>query len=125
MIKIYRIKDNVYGAYPFLCIGSWSDFKMYMYCFEVDVKQETASAMNFAFEYEDSDNFCIWLKSFKETNIISMGHLVHECMHATVAILNSRGIPINKNNEECVAYYQEFLFKGFLSKIRNKNFTVP
>ena len=38
-------------------------------------------------------------------------HLIHELLHATIWIMGKRGIPINQENDEIMAYYQSFLLR--------------
>lgn len=42
--------------------------------------------------------------------------LMHECLHATMWILDRRGIPTTQECDEIIAYYQEFLFKWATKK---------
>ena len=41
--------------------------------------------------------------------------LIHECLHATIWALNSRGIKLDPDNDEPLCYYQDFLYR-FITK---------
>ena len=44
------------------------------------------------------------------------GELIHECLHATVWALESKGINMSKETDEVYAYYQQFLLNGLDGK---------
>jgi hypothetical protein len=46
------------------------------------------------------------------------GWLAHECVHAAVAILEAKGIPISVNTDETLTYYFQWLFLHCLDYLR-------
>lgn len=44
--------------------------------------------------------------------------LVHECLHATTALLEDRGVPISRENDEVMAYTLDCLFSSLLKSMK-------
>lgn len=63
------------------------------------------------------DNFYKRIKT-KTTYTQLYCTLVHEVLHATTTILNNRGVPINFENDETIAYLQEFILSEILTKMK-------
>lgn len=47
--------------------------------------------------------------------------LMHECLHLVKGIFVDRGIPFSAENDEAVAYYQEYWFKRIWREISKKS----
>jgi len=45
-----------------------------------------------------------------------ISYLVHETLHTAITILENRGIPVNAENDEVLAYLQQFLFENALKE---------
>lgn len=58
---------------------------------------------------DQTDRF-IWIKDQKDLSTIH-----HECIHLALQIMESKGVPTNKLNEEVIAYYSEFWFNTIKS----------
>lgn len=59
----------------------------------------------------------IWLPKVPK-KIEELATLSHECIHATHAILEDRGIDWTAQNDEVVAYTQAYLFKEILTALK-------
>jgi len=55
----------------------------------------------------------IWIE--KKDNLPT---IAHECVHAAQHLLNERGIEVDWDNKEVIAYLTEFYFKEFLEKMK-------
>ena len=68
----------------------------------------------------DSDNgtiYYLWLDSFDNTDD-KLGVLNHELLHCAYSILQDRGIDINDETEEVLAYYHTYLFTEAYKKLK-------
>ena len=68
------------------------------------------------FIVENDKDFIILLES-KKDKVFEDSVLHHECNHATFLILESKGIPINLNNDETFCYLSQYLFRKCKSNI--------
>jgi hypothetical protein len=44
--------------------------------------------------------------------------LVHECLHVTTALLEDRGVPITRENDETMAYTLDCVFRKLLQSMK-------
>lgn len=64
------------------------------------------------------DNF--W--SYKFSYILPV--VVHELLHSTSMLLTTRNVSANMENDEIIAYLQQYMFEQFLKKIRLDDLTI-
>ncbi len=67
------------------------------------------------YERGDTDIGVIWL-----SEKANLGHLVHECLHATHYFLHDCGLFLSDNSEEAYAYLIQHIFKKTKSLFRKK-----
>jgi len=60
--------------------------------------------------------YCLWLESFDGT-VHNLGVLNHEMVHCAYSILKDRGIDINDETEEVLAYYHTYLLTEAYKKL--------
>lgn len=58
--------------------------------------------------------FLIWLRNFSPKRVENLGTVAHEINHLTFSILESKGIPIRKENDEVFCYVHDFYLRSFL-----------
>ena len=56
---------------------------------------------------------CDWYKEDK----IDYDSMIHETVHLVRRIFDKKGIPFNSNNDEMIAYYQNYWIKKFWDKM--------
>ena len=56
-----------------------------------------------------------------DTTIIELNTVVHECFHVAFEILNTRGIAVNRENDEAMAYLLGYLVEEVMAIINNQN----
>ena len=64
----------------------------------------------------DGTVYFLWLESFDST-VNKLSVLNHEMIHCTYSILNDRGIEVNDETEEVLAYYHSFLLTEAYKKL--------
>lgn len=63
-------------------------------------------------------SFAIWVEKPEDYSVVA-----HECLHLAGKILDTRGVPVSKKNDEVLAYYQGYWiekFWKFLSRYAEK-----
>ncbi len=105
-MKFYKITDEIFKAHLSLFIGSAEEFRKRMK--EQDIDEEVKGNGMFIL-HEEKRFAMIWVKSLE--NMEDYLVLVHEAMHYTTRVLNSRGIDVCDHNTEMLAYYQEMILK--------------
>ena len=77
---------------------------------DVDAKDGDSGEFVVAFDNKSKSTIgVVWAKDNKET-------LNHELLHATMWVLDNRGIRLSKDSEEIFCYYQGFLLKCITEK---------
>jgi len=61
----------------------------------------------------------IWLEKFNGSPS-SIGTLSHECIHASMRILERVGVPVTLAEHEALAYLQDCILKKALKKLKKK-----
>ena len=106
--RICEVEDEMYGVTMHLYLGfSFKDYVKHLkdkYGITRDGESghgETTIVGGDLFMWLDPD--------FTKDEVICT--LVHECVHATHFILNTRSIPMNMENTEVMAYHTDFVFR--------------
>ena len=60
--------------------------------------------------------YCLWIESF-DKSVKKIGVLNHEMIHCAYSILKDRGIEVNDETEEVLAYYHSFLLTEAYNKL--------
>lgn len=123
MKKVYKIDDPVYDIPIYFFIGTLSDCGNFIFQkFKVTVNIDEDSLGRF-FSFSNPKNrrrvHVIWLPKYIR-DIDSHTALSHECLHAAVETLSNRGVPINRDGDEALAYLHEFYYSAFLKKLERK-----
>ena len=58
----------------------------------------------------------IWIETF-DWSICSYRVLIHEVIHATLDVMEIRGVEVGRGNNEAVTYYGAYLFGSILKKL--------
>lgn len=96
----------------FYCDCSPLQIKKHMakkYCIDnVDCENADVGFTNNYLPEEDnaSIRYVVWIRHNDD-----IATLVHECIHLAFRILEDRGIKVNIENDEVLAYYHSYLFK--------------
>lgn len=72
--------------------------------------------------FGESGHIFIRINPFVLGDLDGIAILAHECLHAANGILRYVGV-MGDDNMEVMAYTQEFIFKGLMQKIMQKNTT--
>lgn len=112
-MRTIRFYDEVYQKTFYVFIGGTSkDFITAMKRRGVNFGKgdEFDGAYFKGFENKRADYCFIWINSYDKEL------LAHECLHATIYVLDKAGVPINKKTDEASCYYLQYL----LQKIKDK-----
>ena len=112
-LKIYRIDDPIYGASLTLCVGDLKLFEKYLKKFDFYNQIELSKTGIGKHIFLEGYNI-IWIKKF------NLGTLFHEISHMVFSVFNSRGIPIDIQNDEVFAYYVQMTTNNILRKFKVK-----
>jgi hypothetical protein len=72
-------------------------------------------------DYGISGQFLLAVRDIQKKSSIRVGVIAHEALHAVRGILKARGIPFDGDNEELIAYLQEYIIEktlDFYEKIK-------
>jgi hypothetical protein len=75
-------------------------------------------------DVKDALGMCDYIVGVKNPIVIGwfdgeIATLVHECVHAAMAVLDDKGVPISRENDEALAYTIDYLF-ATLRKVKRK-----
>ena len=79
-------------------------------------KVEGAEGNFLSCETDGGTLYCLWIESFDKTEH-KLGVLDHEISHCAYSILTDRGIDINDETEEVLAYYHSYLLTEAYKKL--------
>ena len=128
---VIEISIPLFGMYlelflsPFSKIGEWAEEEFGCKLSDLETDETEADGLTINLRDAGTDGFIIVaLKDFrrrlKKKHNAAIGVLAHECLHATKAIFESRGVPFTPENEEVIAYMQEHLVESSLDALTNR-----
>jgi hypothetical protein len=105
-------------------LKNWAEEKFGVKLEDLEPDQEEADGLTIDLNDYGMDGYVIVtlkdikkkLRSWKSFSR-GVGVIVHECLHATKAVLMSRGVPFTPENDEIIAYTQEHLVESMLSAL--------
>jgi len=106
-VELYHTELYLYvGPNPEACKAISKDFLI--------LAQPSSANGGFMMELskEDSVVYLVWVSSLNKKDL---GYLVHEMLHASIAILRNAGLSLGPKSEEAYTYLTEFLFNKALS----------
>lgn len=140
--ELYEVKEPMFKSGLTVLVNcSWDELKEYLEDRnlvgnrdeDIDSHRNSIGCL-FHLQFKDDKDenrmYLLWQKKFSWT-IEDIGTFVHELMHFTTAILDDKGIPIRYENDEVMAYFQEYYIKSFFhlmkpeaSKLQGEIFTM-
>jgi hypothetical protein len=108
--KPYHFYNDLYYE-NFYFAPKWTakEFKDY---FDLEVGDSNAKC------YDTENGVVIWLRQF---DIKSLGILCHESIHAANFVLSYRGIKINQDDDEALAYLAQWIFQECMKFYKARN----
>jgi len=117
-----RIPVDIYRQ-EVLLFSSYKELERYCKKEDIDLEErswdglkasmEASEAMAGVLMYPDgSGAFYIALES------ITLGNLLHECIHGAFFILENAGVEISFKNQESITYLSQYLFEEAVSKLK-------
>lgn len=124
----HRFIDTIYERRVELCVGTPQEFNAYMKSLgskERVAKDDlgglrTVMLPSRTRPHIKSKRFFIWLTDFDDS-VEALGTLVHECGHCTAGVMEHLGVAEEDEGSEARAYYNEAMFKQFLTALRGRN----
>lgn len=103
--KLSKVKDILKNEYDVIC----SD----------DLNGAGGACFNLEAEYGISNTLMIAIEDFfDDDQAQSLSILTHECLHAAMMIIANRGMKVNQNNDELVAYLQQYIIKNVIKNLK-------
>lgn len=119
MKQTTKIHIPIYGDYLHIFIGSRKQYLAYVLkCYNVDLSGDIRELTDGAATFISPHIYSLWLAHYHNT-IASMGTLVHECLHIAIKVLEHRSIYMSAEEDEALAYLQEWLFETAFNWIEN------
>lgn len=109
---IVKVKINIYNDSVIAIFGDFSVFEdfCYKHMHPRDAQESIQGAIGASgFCMDSSIGILIWMPSPTDHYI-----LYHECLHASISILERIGAPISYDNQESIAYLQGFIAEQLL-----------
>ena len=125
-MKVCKIPEPYYRAVIYLAIDCTAD-EIVNYCkshfkadpvAEVDVDNADGGAI-ITLTYDCGKLWILWLSKSNDKNNLIPG-LAHEIFHLAGRILKDRGIELNVDNDEPMAYLIEYLTAIIMQKVKGK-----
>jgi len=111
--KVLRVEDQLYDYELYLYLGFSFDKYVKHLSDKFGIVREGIEGYGETV-YVGSQIF-IWLNpELDKTN--TLGTLVHEAVHAARIVLTNRGMSLDVDNAEGLAYYTDFIFRQFVKK---------
>jgi len=108
-LKFYEIKNELFNTSLSLFVGDWKEYNKKM--IKLGYKDEGCRVTegNAGKTWTDDRVIVIYLKSLKNIPVIA-----HELIHYSTFMKTIKGIPINKDNDEVLAYTVQYMLKQIL-----------
>jgi len=119
-MKIIKLFDPIYRANLRVMINcSFDDCRKHtLKEFNTELQENNSLANGKAFALSDG-SYLVWVEKFN-WSIDCQGVLVHELLHIAFYVIGDRGIKIDSDEDEALAYYFEYLFNSVWNKLKPK-----
>ena len=108
----YKFTCPIFDDEIYLIVGNSSEAKKFVKGFEVTDKHNGKCVEIEDVKSETACGFLVWVN--RSDNYYTM---VHECLHLVNMIFKFHGIPFTSDNDEIIAYYQNYWVRKFWNKM--------
>ena len=123
----HTFQDTIYGRRVELCVGTAQEFNAHMKVIGSKERvatddlggMRTVMLPSKTHPQLKAKTFFIWLIAFNGSPD-AIGTLVHECYHATAAIMDHQGVAEEDEGSEARAYYLNALVVQFLTALEGR-----
>ncbi len=127
-IENFKVDVDLFGMTVDVCLGSYDDTKQYIkdeYNVDVDPEIHFVNTDGVLIDLEKDYKVCcsivLAIKNFRDVLRDDLPYAVnlitHECLHAATTIMDNRGIPVNVENDEVIAYIQSYLVQKIMENL--------
>lgn len=123
----HRFQDTIYERRVELCVGTSQEFNQHMKSLRSKERvakddlggMRTVMLPSKTHPHLKAKAFFVWLTDFNGS-AIAIGTLVHECGHATAAIMEHLGVVEEAEGSEARMYYLNALVVQFLTALEGR-----
>ena len=119
----FDVKIDIFNAVVTVHLGTFDELrdyvdKKYSMALQAEDKSIDGFLADLDKDYGISGACILCVKNFFDVDrTTALGILVHEALHAVRAIFRSRGVPFAGDNEETIAYTQEYIVGAVLKQV--------
>jgi hypothetical protein len=115
-LKFYKVENKLFKAPLSLYVGDRVLYNERMVALDYEDCQLKTDVQDGHIWY-DEKVVVIWLPNLKNISII-----IHELLHYCFYVYDKKGIPINRKNDELIAYMLEYMFNQIMRiKLTNRH----